>query len=69
MVKVLGLPVEAVDENDQVISVLLVIKSFSPDSETGVAYQVCATDGLTTVEALGMAHLAVAKVSHGMGEP
>lgn len=50
------------DEEDQVLSVLLVIKSFSETSEIGTAYQVCATDGLSTVEALGMAELASLKL-------
>lgn len=64
--EIFGLPLPSVNENDQVLSVLLVIKSFCEESGAGVAYQVCATDGLTTVEALGMAELAAIKLKDSL---
>jgi hypothetical protein len=63
-----GMPLKGVNDDIQVISAVLVVKMFEGESETGVAYQTCATDGLTTVEALGMIEFAGVKIRHDMNK-
>jgi hypothetical protein len=63
---VCGLPLVGGEEIGQPIAALVVVKSFDPDSEAGVCYQVRATDGLSTVEALGMADYAVLRLSNSL---
>jgi len=46
------------DEDIQPVAALVIVKVFDPDNEAGCNYLVRATDGLTTVEAYGMAKLA-----------
>jgi hypothetical protein len=53
-----GLPLEGINSDKQVIAAVVVIKSFDEESETSVAYSMGATDGLTSVEALGMMEYA-----------
>jgi hypothetical protein len=63
---VCGLPIEGGEHIGQPLAALVVVKSFDEDSEVGVSYQVRATSGLTTVECLGMAELAVLKLRNAL---
>ena len=63
-----GLPLRGVDAGRQVISSVVIMKSFVEDSETGVGYSMAATDGLTTVEALGMMEYAIMKLKKQVSE-
>lgn len=56
--KFFGLPLEGINSDKQVIAAVVVMKCFEEDSETSVAYSMGATDGLTSVEALGMMEYA-----------
>jgi hypothetical protein len=44
----------------------VIVKTFDMDAEAGVCYQVRATDGLSTVEALGMAGYAELKLREAL---
>jgi hypothetical protein len=61
-----GLPLVAGEEIGRPIAAIVVVKTFDPDSEVGVCYRVHATEGLSTVEALGMADYAVLKLSKAL---
>lgn len=63
---VCGLPLEGGEDIGQPVAALLVVKTFDGDSEVGVCYQVRATGGLSTVEALGMADYAVLRIRDGL---
>jgi hypothetical protein len=72
---VCGLPLEGSEDIGQPVAALVIVKTFDADSEVGVCYQVRATGGLSTVEALGMADYAVLRIRDGLrrggedGEP
>ena len=63
---VCGLPLEGGEDTGQPVAALVILKTFDQDSEVGVCYQVRATDGLSTVEALGMADYAVLRIRDGL---
>lgn len=65
--KFFGLPLDGIDSDKQVISAVVVMKSFDDDTETGVAYSMGATDGLTSVEALGMMEFAIMMLKKQLG--
>lgn len=56
---VCGLPIVGSEEFGQPLAALVVVKMLEDD---GVRYAVRATDGLQTIEALGMARAAVLKL-------
>jgi len=64
--EVCGMPLIGGEDFGQPVAALVVVKSFDPDGEAGVSYQVRATDGLSTVEALGMADYAVLRIRDGL---
>lgn len=64
--QVCGLPIIGGDGIGQPLAALVVVKSFDEDSECGVSYQVLATEGLSTVECLGMANLAVLRLASAL---
>lgn len=55
---VCGLPLPGTDNIGQPVAALVIIKTFDASSDIGVAYQIRATEGLSTVEGLGMADYA-----------
>ncbi len=63
---VCGLPIIGGEEIGQPLAALVIVKSFDGDSEVGVSYQVRATEGLSTVECLGMANLAVLRLANAL---
>lgn len=63
-----GLPLEGIDSDKQVIAAVVVMKSFDEESETSVAYSMGATDGLTSVEALGMMEYANMMLRKQLGQ-
>lgn len=65
--EVCGLPIIGGEEIGQPLAALVIVKSFDEDSEIGVSYQVRATEGLSTVECLGMANLAVLRLAGALG--
>jgi hypothetical protein len=65
-VTVCGLPLEGGEDIGQPVAALVIVKTFDEDSEVGVCYQVRATGGLSTVEALGMADYAVIRISEAL---
>ena len=65
-VTVCGLPLEGGEEIGQPVAALVIVKTFDETSEVGVCYQIRATGGLSTVEALGMADYAVIRISDGL---
>lgn len=62
-----GLPLDAGDDDKDIqpLAALVVVKTFEPDGECGVGYRVRATDGLSDVEAYGMAKLAAVRLLKG----
>lgn len=64
---VCGLPIVGGEDIGQPLAAFVVVKSFDEDSEIGVTYQVLATEGLSTVECLGMANLAVLRLASALG--
>jgi hypothetical protein len=65
-VTVCGLPLEGGEDLGQPVAALVIVKTFDQDSEVGVCYQVRATGGLSTVEALGMAGYAAIRLSEAL---
>lgn len=63
---VCGLPIEGGEDIGRPLAALVVVKSFDEDSSVGVCYQVRATEGLSTVECLGMAELAVLRLKEAL---
>lgn len=61
-----GMTIEGLEDTDQVISAVIVVKMFDEKSPTGVSYLPTATDGLTTVEALGMMEYAGVRLRASM---
>jgi hypothetical protein len=59
---VCGLPIEG-ELNEFPLAALVVVKCLVED---GVTYQARATDGLSTVEAMGMAELAVLRLREAL---
>jgi hypothetical protein len=62
-----GLPLAGGGGITQPVAVLVIVKCFDPDSEVGVCYQVRSTEGLSTVEALGMADYAGLRLRKALG--
>ena len=63
---VCGLPLEGGEDIGHAVAALVIVKTFDESSEIGVCYRVRATDGLSTVEALGMADYAVLRIRDGL---
>jgi hypothetical protein len=65
--KVCGLPLDAAegDKEEMPLSALVIVKTFAPEGEVGVRYIVRATDGLSDVEAYGMAMMAAHQIKQG----
>ena len=61
-----GLPIEGGEDIGHPLAALVIVKSFDEDSENGVCYQVRATEGLSSVECLGMAELAVLRLKEAL---
>jgi hypothetical protein len=65
---ILGMPLD-VEEDDEITAItpvcgMVVVKGLGEDGE--VVYCTAATDGLKSVECLGMARYAVLKLEHGL---
>lgn len=68
MTEALGLPLGGADDIGQPIAALVVVKYFDDEAENGVAYRALATDGLTSVEAIGMARYATVRLERAIGD-
>jgi hypothetical protein len=61
-----GLPLAGGEDIAQPVAALVVVKSFDADADAGVCYLVRATEGLSAVEALGMADYAVVRLREAL---
>jgi hypothetical protein len=64
--EIFGMPLRGLEKDAQVISAVVIVKMFDAESPTGVSYMTTATDGLTTVEGLGMVQYADVKLRSDM---
>ena len=64
--EVLGLPLPGAGDIGQPVAALVVVKYFDDEAENGVAYRALASDGLSTVEAIGMARYAAVRLERAV---
>ena len=65
---VMGLPIEGMQGEQSLMPLAAVVLLKCLDEEGKLTYMVRATDDITTIEAIGLVHYAVAQLSADLGE-